>query len=108
MIHWPALIKFSGDAELLYIGTRGEWDKDPDLHAVVYEEADRLIDSAGTMYRLPYNEDTSCVEIAESGEQLSVDALCSLLKEHFLCLRQCCVPKFHISSHGEGMKMLEQ
>lgn len=107
MIQWPALIKFSGDDELLYISTRAEWESDPDLHSTSYEEGDRLIDSLGMVYTLHYHNGESRVKLAPEHNQVSVAELCTLLKSHFLCLQQCCVPKFHISSYAEGMRMLE-
>jgi hypothetical protein len=105
-VNWPAFIRFHGDDELLYVKSREQWDADPDLHVTRYDDEDRLIDSSGMIYFLKYSAGQSRVEVVDSGEQCSVDDLCTLLKAYFLCLQQCCVPKFYISSYAEGMKML--
>ena len=107
MIQWPAVIKFHGDDELLYVRNQQEWNADPDLYAHRYEDEDRLMDGAGKLYTLPFDTESSQTQIIATSDHCSVEEFCQLLKAHLLCLQQCCLPKFHIGTYAEGMQMLK-
>ncbi|QUM77134.1 hypothetical protein HWV00_13325 [Moritella sp. 24] len=50
MVKWPAVIKYQGEDELIYIESLAEWQSDPDLCESSYEVEDRLIDASGALF----------------------------------------------------------
>lgn len=108
MISWPAIIKFKGEDELLYILDENEWAIDPDLHCHPYDDGDTLIDSDGRMYSIPYNSKESRVEIQASEEIISIQDFESLILNHLVVLNQCCVSKMSILTFKQGMLLVEK
>jgi len=56
MIHWPAIIHFHGDAELIYVADQATWENDPHLQGQPYRSEDRLIDAVGNGFALVKND----------------------------------------------------
>ncbi|HSH73942.1 MAG TPA: DUF4144 family protein [Methylophilaceae bacterium] len=107
MIHWPAIIHFSGDAELVFILNQSQWLEDQDLHSQHYHTADRLIDSDGNLYALTSRIDGKIVPVAD-GAQIALIALIDLIRAHASQDGQCCVSKFSADSIREAIAMMEQ
>ena len=102
MITWPAIIKFTGDDELSFIGTQSDWDSDPDLSVFSYEVLDQLIDSEGKVYRLTHRENGLVVPMA-TGERIELASLTDLLRAHASQLGNCCVAKLGFYSIAEAV-----
>lgn len=106
-ISWPAVIKFHGDDELLFINDAKTWMQDRDFSQHRYDAEDRLIDVNGNLFSLSLDTDNQQVKFLPCDAVYSTVEFCELLKAHFLCLNQCCIPKLHISSLSDGMSMLQ-
>lgn len=106
MINWPAFIKYHGDDELLYIDKATIWLLS--LSHSHYDTDDRLIDSSGMIYALHHSNEDQQTKLTPLNKHCSVETFCGYLKAHFLCLKHCCVSKFHIKTFSEGMLMLQK
>ena len=47
LVNWPAIVKHSDDAELIYVGDETEWNSDAELCGAEYDGTDYLIDVFG-------------------------------------------------------------
>jgi hypothetical protein len=77
-IVWPAVLKYSGEDELLLIKDESTWLADDDLSAYVYDddlsayvydENDMLIDSNGALYALNYHVKTRQIHVNPQKKQ---------------------------------------
>ena len=105
MVNWPAVIKFSGDAELIYVADQAEWENDPDLYSADYSEADYLVDSAGDVYRLTIKADKR-VKPEWTGEARALLQMLGLVKAHAAQSGCCCVSKLHAPSIREALEIV--
>lgn len=99
MIRWPAIIKYYGDPELLYIASEMEWQSDSTLHALGYELGDMLIDSQGQQFLLAGS--VNGVIIEEAIGVITVDEMLSLIKKHWQSQNVCCVAKTTFTTVAE-------
>lgn len=104
-VAWPAIIHYSGDDELVFIGGLAEWLEDDDLSGSAYEVSDRLIDSRGRVFRL-VREDQQSDKLLLSDEKVSVQQLTGLLRKHFSVRGACCISKIQSDSLADCMKLL--
>jgi len=104
-IDWPAVIKFEGDDELLYVGSGQEWASDANLHACRYSQDDCLVDSSGHKFRLVAAAD-GVVMPADSGEMISLQSFIRLLRAHAAAAGQCCIEKIMTRSVAEGIALV--
>ncbi|WP_415890966.1 DUF4144 family protein [Neptuniibacter sp. SY11_33] len=107
MIKWPAIIKYHGDSELTYISSGSEWETDHDLHAVVYDADDRLIDSDGALFSLEETEDRLVMPRPVEA-YFELEEMVDLIRAHFSSIGECCVSKFSIGSIAEGITTVGQ
>ncbi|WP_261841386.1 DUF4144 domain-containing protein [Aliamphritea ceti] len=98
-IHWPALLSYAGDPELIAVMSAAEWRQD--YLAQYYDAADLLIDSAGQCFHLKRGS-----EPQHSDTQLSLDALNDLLRLHFAAAGACCVAKMLVGSVAEAVQVV--
>jgi hypothetical protein len=103
LITWPAIIKYSGDAELAYIGTQAEWDADAHLHGFRVEQTDVLIDSNGEIYALSTVVNGTVLP-EPTGKLASLEQVVELVRAHASQLGSCCVAKFSASSVREALR----
>lgn len=96
-ITWPAIIKYSGQAELAYVKDQAEWDADVHLHGFRYEKADVLIDSVGEIYALP-NAVNGSVRPESTREFARLDEVIEMVRAHAAQMGSCCVSKFYAST----------
>lgn len=104
-LHWPGIIKHSGDAELTYVNSQAEWDNDADLHSFEYEESDCLIDSSGNIFNLAKPE-TDSVKLRPSGKSMMLDEILGLIKAHAAQKGSCCVAKLYAPTIDEAFKIV--
>lgn len=105
MINWPAVLKYHGEYELVFIENQEQWDKDPDLYYYAYDSADRLLDSDGILYRLDQIEN-NYVTPTSMNSTMRVPEFESMLKAHMSELGHCCIAKISIESIPEGIKIV--
>jgi hypothetical protein len=106
LLNWPAIIKHSGDAELIYIRDETEWNNDADLHGVEYDEADYLIDSSGKLFTLTDRKNKH-VNPEPTGNSIELHDLLDLIKVHAAQQGSCCVAKLYAPTISEAFKIVE-
>ena len=103
MITWPAIIKYSGEAELTYVESQAEWNADAHLHGFRYEKADVLIDSNGEIYALSNVVVNDSVRPEPTGKLASLEKVIEMVRAHASQMGSCCVSKFSASSIQEAV-----
>lgn len=93
-IIWPAILKYDGEAELVFIADQAAWNNDADLHSASYVADDMIIDSQGFIHSLT-NCKESLVTPETTGLSLSRQEVIELIKAHLSELGSCCVSKFY-------------
>lgn len=106
MILWPAIIHYEGDDELLYVSNENEWINDDELVGYIYNDIDRLIDSLGNSFSLPYNKEKKVTEFKQYDSNISLYDFNKLILKHLSVLNQCCISKITISSYQEGILLV--
>lgn len=104
-MNWPAIIKHADDEELIYVCDQGEWDSDADLHGVVYDEADFLIDATGQLYGLTAQLNKHVIPTARHASMPLLDIL-SLIKSHAASTGSCCAAKLYAPTIVDAFKIL--
>lgn len=108
MITWPAIIKYIGEDELTFIKNEHEWLADPDLHFHPYTIGDQILDSNGSLYDLPYDDKEKMVEIIKTNKSKTLSEFEALIKNHMVCLNQCCSSKIKLPSFMDGILLVEK
>lgn len=103
---WPAIIKHSDDAELIYVTDQSEWDQDDDLHHFEYHESDYLVDSAGKIFSLTMRENER-VRPQPRGKSMPLAEILGLIKAHAAQKGSCCVAKLYAPTIGEAFRIVE-
>jgi len=106
LVNWPGIIKLSGDAELIYVSNKAEWDKDADLHYFKYNESDYLIDSSGDVFTLTTREN-EYVNLEVNGNSMTLHEILGLIKAHAAQKGSCCVAKLYAPTIIEAFKIVE-
>lgn len=107
-IAWPAIIKYSGEDELLFIKDESTWLADDDLSAYAYDESDVLVDSNSAIYSLDYDVKIERTHIKAQQTAVSLDQFEVWVKNHLVLLNQCCSSKLSLLSITDGFVLLEQ
>ena len=94
-IKWPAVIKYSGDHELVFVLSENVWNADSSLCSSAYQEGDQLIDSSGAIYDLVTNNSLSD---AVAVGMMDLNELTELVRLHASALGNCCISKMVFSS----------
>jgi hypothetical protein len=100
-VHWPAIIKIAGDAELIYLAGESAWHDDPDLHAFEYDENDRLIDASGHLFALNHRRQGR-VQPRPVGSSMALYEVLGLIKAHAAQKGSCCVSKLYAPTIAEA------
>lgn len=106
MLNWPAIVKHSGDSELVYIRDQSQWDNDEDIHRFVYDESDVLIDVSGEVYGLTSRQGKQ-IHPESRGESMSLQAILGLIKAHAADTGACCVAKLYAPTLRDAFNMLD-
>ncbi|GAA3532557.1 DUF4144 family protein [Zobellella aerophila] len=106
MVAWPAIIKYSGEDELSYIGSQSEWELDAELYAASLEAGDSLIDGQGQIYALVKNDQQRVVP-RPSGQSATLAELVTLLRGHAAQSGVCCVAKLNARTIAEAIALVE-
>ncbi len=105
-VNWPAILKHSDDAELVYIKDQDTWDNDTDLHNFEYDVTDHLIDSSGIIFNLAHKENHYITPIPD-GNVMELKYILGLVKAHAAQSGSCCVAKLYAPSIPEAYKIVE-
>ncbi len=108
LIAWPAVIKYLGDDELLFIKDESTWLADDDLNAYPYDVNDMLVDSNGAVYCFDYHVKTRQMHVKAQLKVVSIDQFEGWVKNHLALLNQCCSSKLTLLSITDGFDLLEQ
>jgi hypothetical protein len=105
MVNWPCIIKYSDDAELVYVDDQSEWDNNSDLHLFEFDESDRLIDSSGDIYifNKVFNQ---YVNLEASGDSMSLVEILGLVKAHAAQKGSCCVAKLYAPTISDAFRIV--
>ena len=106
MINWPAIIKHSGDDELIYIRDQMQWDIETELHSFEYIVTDCLIDSSGHVFDLTNRED-GVVRPKAKTDVIELKVILGLVKAHAAQSGSCCVAKLYAPTIQEAYKIVE-
>jgi hypothetical protein len=105
MVNWPCIVKYSDDAELVYVNDQSEWDKDSDLHLFEFDESDRLIDSLGDIY-IFNKASNKYVKLKAGGDSMSLVEILGLVKAHAAQKGSCCVAKLYAPTISDAFKIV--
>jgi hypothetical protein len=102
MIHYPAIFKFAGQDELLYIATQSRFERHYQLQQPYLTPDDLLIDATGQAYLLQqlkrHNSTLPASSLPVSARQFEQPELTALVQAHFFALAQSCVVKIQAAS----------
>ena len=105
MICWPAVIKFEGDDELVYIGSGDEWTRDAESHLYNHNGNDYLIDSSGHIYNLDKEHDGT-INPEDSGNEITLQDFIKLVRIHASNSHRCCIEKINFRNIAEGISLI--
>ena len=105
MINWPAVIKYNGDDELIYIGSNEEWMRDADSHLYNHSRDDYLIDSSGHIFNLEHVND-DILNPQGTGSQISLQDFIRLVRIHASNSHRCCIEKISFRNIAEGINLV--
>ncbi|CAI3794284.1 DUF4144 domain-containing protein [Rheinheimera sp. MM224] len=107
MIHYPAIFKFAGQDELIYIASQSSFEQHYQLQQPYFTPDDLLIDATGQAYLLhQLTQHSSCLaalslpalSLPVSAKQFEQPELTALVQAHFFALAQSCVVKIQAPS----------
>ena len=101
MVTWPAIIKYEGDHELVYVKDQVTWDSTSELNGYHFNSDDQLIDSLGEMFNLS-SASTSNLQTSEGG--MGLGEVTELVRYHASELGNCCISKLIFPSIAEAIK----
>ena len=105
MIHYPAIFKFAGQDELIYIATKSKFEQHYQLQPPYLTPDDLLIDAAGEAYLLhQFIPDSD--SLPALFKQFELPELTALVQAHFFALAQSCVVKIQAPSISALLELL--
>ncbi|MBW3695069.1 hypothetical protein EK599_05160 [Vibrio sp. T187] len=102
MIFWPCIFKLDGDYELLYLAS--EHHLANELDELIWDSADRLIDSNGKPYLVRTEGDGYAFE--PEATQLSLESVTELIQEHEFSKAAMCLTKIQFPSIQQAIMSL--
>jgi len=134
MVKWPAVIKYQGEDELIYIESLAEWQSDPDLCESSYEVEDRLIDASGALFsfssqRLIAKSAIAKLSITQKSitkapitktsemqpeafvdldESIGVIEFVELVRKHAVIENYCCSAKLNAKTYQQVIAMVKE
>jgi hypothetical protein len=81
---WPAIVQYGDGSDLVVVNDGDHWALDPELSAHAYDSEDRLIDSAGAEYRLPFEktEERGRTFLQPTGRRLDARDVQAVVERH--------------------------
>ncbi len=97
-IHWPAVVCYQGDDELVYLANKMDWLVYCD-EAPMLTEGDKLIDSSGRLYDM--TEYNGQLFLLDSDGFILFAELLLLVKKNACLVQQVCSAKIDVSHYGQ-------
>ncbi|WP_233080423.1 DUF4144 domain-containing protein [Rheinheimera soli] len=97
MIHYPAIFKFSGQDELIYLADPSSFEQQYQLQQAYLTPEDLLIDATGQAYLL-YQLKPDNTALPAQLRLFELPELTALVQAHFFALAQSCVVKIQAPS----------
>ena len=105
MIKWPAVIKYNGDDELVYVSSEDEWIRDAASHLYNHSDGDCLIDSSGDIFSLARAQDI-IHDPPATGDRISLESFIRLVRIHASNSHRCCIEKINFRNIAEGISLI--
>lgn len=114
-IHWPALVKLAGSAELLYLSNADDWLALARLNRAHFTEADQLLDSQGQRYQIlaagaePFYAEIDVWDPLPTllpQTPLPLEEFIQWVQHHANALGNCCVTKLSFNTLSQGMEIV--
>lgn len=102
MVNWPALLKYKGDPELIFIADGAHWQRDYSAQQERYVCGDVLIDSQGAVFSL------STPQTNVAAYHLELPTLTAWIQQHYSAQGQCCISKLQFDSVAAAIAALRQ
>ena len=106
IVNWPAVIKYQGTDELVYVGSLTEWLADLDFCQANYEIGDRLIDVNGTLFSLQ-GMSASCAFVPLA-MRICVFEFVELVRKYAVMENYCCSAKLTAKTHQQVIAMVKE
>lgn len=101
-MNYPAIFKFAGQDELIYIASQSSFEQHYQLQQPYLTPDDLLIDATGQAYLLQqfkrHNSTLPASSLPVSAMQFEQPELTALVQAHFFALAQSCVVKIQAPS----------
>ncbi|WP_298772933.1 DUF4144 family protein [uncultured Shewanella sp.] len=98
-VHWPALVCYQGDDELVYIADEAAWVVYCHEAPTLIEGEDKLIDASGQLYYLVENKDR--LVLRATNRRFLLSELLILVRHHACLVQQVCSAKIDAKTHRQ-------
>ncbi|GAB6261785.1 DUF4144 family protein [Photobacterium sp. R1] len=105
MVIWPAVLKYDGDPELVYLADQVVWESDADLHCFGFQAGDVLIDSDGQVFCLESQARDSIWHLSAE-RQMPLAEMITLIQSHQSCQGACCAAKVSFPTFSKAIAAL--
>jgi hypothetical protein len=105
-VAWPALLRLTGEAELLVVHDQAQWEGDPHLQLAHYLPTDALIDADGKIHSLQ-REANGRVVPQPTRHTATLAEVITAVQAHAAQAGSCCVAKFSAASIREAIMAVE-
>lgn len=107
MMKYPAIFKFAGQDELLYLANKCSFEHQFQLQQAYFTPDDLLIDATGQAYLLEQLKQQPDV-LPATIRQYELHELTALVQAHFFALAQSCVVKIQAPSVSALFELLAE
>lgn len=97
MMNYPAIFKFAGQDELIYLAAPSSFEQQYQLQQPYLTPEELLIDATGQAYLL-YQVNQDSYTLPSLFQQFELSELTALVQAHFFALAQSCVVKIQAPS----------
>lgn len=104
-INWPAVIKFDGDDELIYVSSDKQWLNDAESYLYNHKGNDQLIDSSGHIFSLEHIND-DIINPQGTGDRITLQDFIKLVRIHASNAHRCCIEKINFRNIAEGIHLV--
>lgn len=103
MIHWPAVIKLSGEDELIFLPDLESLHTNAHLKDIRFKHDDHLYDSHGREFLV---DQSNLDDPAPTGRYLSLEESIQLVRLHAAQDGACCIAKLNAHSIADAFALL--
>ncbi|AZG72035.1 DUF4144 domain-containing protein [Shewanella livingstonensis] len=114
-VHWPAILKFDQDDELMYLANKQDWLSFICANQFTLQTSDKLIDSVGHAYTIQTHAQQSsntCVaelpSLVKQSQDVSVLQLLPLVRQYGQFQGHCCSAKIVFTTIEQGIATIAE